>query len=57
MFHVAPSDGGFLADVTVKGLDFECSGGSDLHPSPHEARDSAAAQMITKLQSMASQIQ
>uniref|UniRef100_A0A5B7BBS7 DRBM domain-containing protein n=1 Tax=Davidia involucrata TaxID=16924 RepID=A0A5B7BBS7_DAVIN len=56
-YHVSPSDGGFLANVTVKGMDFDCSGGSDLRSTPREARESAAAQMITKLQNMAGQTQ
>ncbi|CAK9161131.1 unnamed protein product [Ilex paraguariensis] len=56
-YHVSPSDGGFLADVTIKGVDFECSAGSSLLSNPREARESAATQMIAKLQSMAGQTQ
>ncbi|KAI8002754.1 hypothetical protein LOK49_LG08G02075 [Camellia lanceoleosa] len=56
-YHVSPEDGGFRANVTVKGLDFECSGGSDMCSTPRLARDSAAAQMIVKLRNMASQSQ
>ncbi|GMP78600.1 hypothetical protein CsSME_00034482 [Camellia sinensis var. sinensis] len=56
-YHVSPEDGGFRANVTVKGLDFECSGGSGMCSTPRLARDSAAAQMIVKLRNMASQSQ
>ncbi|KAL7209184.1 hypothetical protein ACSBR1_030846 [Camellia fascicularis] len=56
-YHVSPEDGGFRANVTVKGLDFECSGGSDMCSTPRLARDSAAAQMIVKLRNMANQSQ
>lgn len=49
--------GGFGANVTVKGVDFECSGGSDLHPNPRLARESAASQLLAKLRSMAVQSQ
>lgn len=51
------STGGFLANVTVQGLDFEISGRGDLHGDPREARESAAAQMLSKLRSMAKQLQ
>ncbi|XP_059632887.1 uncharacterized protein LOC132275422 isoform X2 [Cornus florida] len=56
-YCVTPSDDGFLANVTVKGMDFECSGGSSLRSNPREARESAAAQMIGKLQDMAGKMQ
>ncbi|PSR98312.1 Dentin sialoprotein [Actinidia chinensis var. chinensis] len=52
-YRVSPVDGGFRANITVKGLDFECSEGSGLHSNPRLARESAAAQMIAKLRSMA----
>ena len=51
------STGRFLANVTVQGLDFKISGGGDLHSDPHEARESAASQMLSKLRSMAKQLQ
>ncbi|KAL2332210.1 hypothetical protein Fmac_019791 [Flemingia macrophylla] len=44
---------GFRANIAVKGPDFECSCGGELCPSPHEARESAAAQMFAKLRIMA----
>ncbi|KAK9288205.1 hypothetical protein L1049_016654 [Liquidambar formosana] len=53
-YHVSPSDGGFQANVTVKGMDFECSCGGDCGANPHKARESAASQLLIKLKSMAS---
>ncbi|TKY48338.1 hypothetical protein E2542_SST25754 [Spatholobus suberectus] len=53
IYHVSQSDGGFQANVAVKGLDFECSCGGNLCSYPHEARDSAAAQMLANLRRMA----
>ncbi|KAL5784028.1 hypothetical protein ACOSQ2_006420 [Xanthoceras sorbifolium] len=52
-YRVSPSDGGFQASITVKGIDFECSSMGDQCSNPHEARDSAATQMLAKLRSMA----
>ncbi|KAI4324301.1 hypothetical protein L6164_023853 [Bauhinia variegata] len=52
-YRVSLSDGKFQANVTVKGIDFECSCEGNLCSSPREARDSAAAQMLAKLRSMA----
>ncbi|CAB4294040.1 unnamed protein product [Prunus armeniaca] len=54
-YRVSPSDGGFQAEVTVKGMDFDCSSGGDLCSNPREARESAAAQILVKLRSMAGQ--
>lgn len=51
-YHVSLLDGGFQADVTMKGKGFECSSVGDLSPSPREARKSAAKQMLAKLQDM-----
>ncbi|XP_058203975.1 uncharacterized protein LOC131318176 isoform X2 [Rhododendron vialii] len=56
-YHVLPTEGGFRANITVKGVDFECSGGSDLHSIPRLARESAASQLLAKLRSMAVQSQ
>ncbi|KAF7151656.1 hypothetical protein RHSIM_Rhsim02G0076700 [Rhododendron simsii] len=56
-YHVLPTEGGFHANITVKGVDFECSGGSDLHSIPRLARESAASQLLAKLRSMAVQSQ
>ncbi|GFZ10801.1 hypothetical protein Acr_22g0001990 [Actinidia rufa] len=56
-YRVSPVDGGFRANITVKGLDFECSEGSGLHSNPRLARESAAAQTIAKLRSMRGKIQ
>ncbi|KAL8196100.1 hypothetical protein R6Q57_025100 [Mikania cordata] len=47
------SDAGFVANVTVKGTNFVCSGVSGDQPSIHEARNSAATHVITRLQQMA----
>ncbi|XP_057959123.1 uncharacterized protein LOC131151742 isoform X2 [Malania oleifera] len=52
-YRVSSRDGGFQAEITVKGMDFECSSGGDLRANPREARESAAAQMLAKLPSMA----
>lgn len=54
-YRTSCSDGGFVANVTVKGTDFECSNVSGVQPSIREARNSAATQVITKLQQMAIQ--
>lgn len=43
--------------MTVQGLDFEFSGGGDLQSDPRDARESAASQMLSKLRSMAKQLQ
>ncbi|KAL9431733.1 hypothetical protein AB3S75_026850 [Citrus x aurantiifolia] len=56
-YRVSPSDGGFQAHVTMKGIDFECSNAGDPRSNPHEARESAASLMLAKLRRMASQIQ
>ncbi|XP_015583221.1 uncharacterized protein LOC8266748 isoform X2 [Ricinus communis] len=49
-YQVSAPDGGFQANVIVKGKDCEYStGGGDLHPHPHEARESAALQMLSEL--------
>ncbi|KAI3756633.1 hypothetical protein L1987_56455 [Smallanthus sonchifolius] len=52
-YRTSRSDGGFAANVTVKGTNFECSGVSGDKPSIHEARNSAATNLITRLQQMA----
>lgn len=52
-YHTLQSDGGFVANVSVKGTDFECSGVSGVQQSICEARNSAATHVITKLQQMA----
>lgn len=51
--HVYILEGKFQANVRVKGLDFENSCEGNPCSFPHEARDSAAAQMLTNLRSMA----
>lgn len=48
-YRVTAIDGGFQANVILKGIDFEHSSDGELHPHPHEARDSAAALMLVKL--------
>ncbi|XP_050884095.1 uncharacterized protein LOC127087266 isoform X3 [Lathyrus oleraceus] len=52
-YKLSQSDGKFQANVRVKGLDFENSCEGNPCSFPHEARDSAAAQMLTNLRSMA----
>ncbi|XP_024963599.1 uncharacterized protein LOC112503843 isoform X2 [Cynara cardunculus var. scolymus] len=54
-YHTSCSDGGFVANVTVKGTDFECSDVSGIQASIREARNSAATLVIMKLQQMAIQ--
>lgn len=53
---VSAPDGGFLAKVTVEGMDFDCSCLSELLSTAEEARDSAAARMIAQLRAMAGHI-
>ncbi|KAI3832063.1 hypothetical protein MKX03_008942 [Papaver bracteatum] len=43
---------GFHARVVVQGLDFECSEGGHVKPDPREARESAAARVLTKMHAM-----
>ncbi|OIW03745.1 hypothetical protein TanjilG_30021 [Lupinus angustifolius] len=52
-YRVSHSDGGFQANVIVKGPDFEFSCGDNTFTHPLEARESAAAQVLAKLRNMA----
>ncbi|XP_052172406.1 uncharacterized protein LOC127788310 isoform X2 [Diospyros lotus] len=52
-YHVSPADGGFQASVSVAGEKFQLSAGSHMKTSPRLARESAAAELIAKLQSQA----
>ncbi|KAK9068090.1 hypothetical protein SSX86_012201 [Deinandra increscens subsp. villosa] len=52
-YQTSRSQGGFVANVTVKGTNFESSGVSGIRPSISEARNSAATHVITRLQQMA----
>ncbi|BAT90827.1 hypothetical protein VIGAN_06211600 [Vigna angularis var. angularis] len=52
-YHLSQSEGGFKANVTVKGVEFQCSFEGKMGSSPSEARESAAVQMITNLRSIA----
>lgn len=45
-------EGGYQAKVTVKGVNIESSSVGDACPKPSEARGSAAAEMLAKLNSM-----
>lgn len=45
-----------MSNVTLKGTNFECSGEGGLQPSIHEARNSAATHVVTKLQQMAGEL-
>ncbi|KAF3455402.1 hypothetical protein FNV43_RR00026 [Rhamnella rubrinervis] len=56
-YRAFPAEGGFRASVTVKGADFKLSTKGNLHSSPHEARESAAAQVLVKLRRMVGQPQ
>lgn len=44
--------GSFQASVMVKGVDFESSSKGNICETPHEARNSAASNMLVKLRSM-----
>ena len=46
-------EGGFKANVIVKGEDFQCSFEGIMGSNPPEARESAAAQMLTHFKNMA----
>ncbi|KAM7258449.1 hypothetical protein ACFE04_014190 [Oxalis oulophora] len=48
-YSVFPSDGGFEANATLQGNDFEFSAEGKPSPSPQEARESAALAMLNKL--------
>ncbi|XP_014521141.1 uncharacterized protein LOC106777845 isoform X2 [Vigna radiata var. radiata] len=52
-YHLSQSEGGFKANVTVKGVEFQCSFEGKMGSSPSEARESAAVQMLTNLRSIA----
>ncbi|KAJ4968119.1 hypothetical protein NE237_014820 [Protea cynaroides] len=56
-YSVFPLDGGYNANVTVKGMDFECPCSGDIQADPREARESAASNVLRKLRNMASQRQ
>ncbi|GMH08671.1 hypothetical protein Nepgr_010511 [Nepenthes gracilis] len=45
-YHVSAADGGFRANVNVKGTDLECWCEGDICASPREARESAAIQIM-----------
>ncbi|XP_020261513.1 uncharacterized protein LOC109837607 isoform X2 [Asparagus officinalis] len=50
------STGMFKATVSVHGTDFEFADDGDLKSSPHEARESAATQMLNTLQTLQARI-
>ncbi|KAK7262576.1 hypothetical protein RJT34_30150 [Clitoria ternatea] len=52
-YHLSQSNDGIQAKLSVKGVEFQCSCEGDLCSSPLEARESAAAQMLTMLRTMA----
>lgn len=56
-YRVSTLDGGFQANIAIKGMDFECSGNGELSANPVGARESAAALLMAKMRSMASQAQ
>ncbi|KAK1379286.1 hypothetical protein POM88_026030 [Heracleum sosnowskyi] len=51
-YSISPCDGGYIANVTVKGDDFEWLVNDRVHSCPKDAKDSAAMQMIEKLRSL-----
>ncbi|KAL2592098.1 hypothetical protein AAZV13_12G048200 [Glycine max] len=52
-YHLSHANGGFKANVIVKGEDFQCSFEGIMGSNPPEARESAAAQMLTHFKNMA----
>ena len=48
--------GGFKASVNMKGPDFECSSEGSVCSASHEARNSAASNLLAKLRSMAAEL-
>ncbi|XP_022929889.1 uncharacterized protein LOC111436360 isoform X2 [Cucurbita moschata] len=53
VYGVSSSDGGFQANVILKGLDFEYSSNGEVCHNPREARESAAMKMLGQLWRMA----
>ncbi|CAO2821671.1 unnamed protein product [Amaranthus hypochondriacus] len=51
-YNVSVYKGSFQASVMVKGVDFESSSKGNICETPHEARNSAASNMLVKLRSM-----
>ncbi|PON61885.1 Double-stranded RNA-binding domain containing protein [Parasponia andersonii] len=56
-YHVNPAEGGFRANVTIKGADFDCSTEGELRSNPREARESSAALILAKLREVAAHAQ
>ncbi|PIA42268.1 hypothetical protein AQUCO_02000018v1 [Aquilegia coerulea] len=56
-YFVLPYTGGFQSNVIVQGVDFECSDAGELRENATEARESAAARLLSKLRTMASKAQ
>ncbi|XP_010672149.2 uncharacterized protein LOC104888776 isoform X2 [Beta vulgaris subsp. vulgaris] len=54
-YSISTSEGGFEASITVKGVDFECSSEGTICTTPHEARNSAASEVLVKLRRMAAE--
>ncbi|KAG9447072.1 hypothetical protein H6P81_013200 [Aristolochia fimbriata] len=54
-YNVVPSNGGFIANVALQGVDFECSSAGQTSSSPRLARESAAGLILSKVRNMASQ--
>ncbi|XP_057546911.1 uncharacterized protein LOC130825611 isoform X2 [Amaranthus tricolor] len=51
-YNVSVYKGSFQASVMVKGVDFESSSKGNICETPHEARNSAASNMLVKLRSL-----
>ncbi|XP_022887953.1 uncharacterized protein LOC111403618 [Olea europaea var. sylvestris] len=51
-YFLEPLDGKFTAEVVLKGKDFKFSSTGDLKTNPLEARESAAARLVGKLQNL-----
>ncbi|KAF5190014.1 hypothetical protein FRX31_020398 [Thalictrum thalictroides] len=56
-YTVVSSTGGFQSNVIVRGIEFECSDAGEVRGNATEARESAAARLLSKLRTMASEAQ
>ncbi|XP_062107797.1 uncharacterized protein LOC133818772 isoform X3 [Humulus lupulus] len=54
-YHINPAEGGYRANVSIQGAGFDCSSVGEVHSSPGEARESAAARILVKLRIKATQ--
>ncbi|KAL5543132.1 hypothetical protein UlMin_010842 [Ulmus minor] len=55
-YRVYPTEGGFKANVSIRGVDFDYTIEGELQSNPHEARDSAAAGILVKLRAITAKV-